>query len=153
MHGVWTKLFDDGSSETGTDFQITTGKASWTRGRLEGIKEVQLANEVLLASLSVPNSSWNQFDHFIVKVNKEQPIPIRLFRVVQAEVKEHHKGMFLLKKWNGNYIFFVSVTPLEGVDSILITDLMVGKWITLILPERGLPSMNISERGKFNGKF
>ena len=148
--GAWIKLFDDGSRELGTDHQIECGLASWSRGRLDGILEVQLANRGILASLSVPKTNWHQFDHFIAQVQVGKVVPERLFRVVQAELKAEHKGMFLLREWNGTFIYWISVEPSTKKDSVEITEEMIGKWITLVLPEFGYPYMILAERGKFN---
>lgn len=150
--GAWIKLFEDGTQEIGTDHQVEEKTASWSRGRTIGIKEVQLASRTVLASLSVPITSWHQFDHFVVEVSFDQkPKSNRVLRVVQAKILEHHVGMFILKDWNGKYVFWVSVDPNNKTEAIEITDDMKGKWVTLVLPEHGFPYMNISEKGKFNG--
>lgn len=152
MTGAWVKLFEDGSREFGTDRQISMGEASWTRGRLTNIKEVQLLDTIILASLSIPSTSWHQFDHFIVKVDFDKPMPpTKIYSIVQAEIKEHHVGLFINNLSYGPYVYYINVHNRREASSILISETMVGKWITLVLPKRGQPYVNISERGKFDG--
>lgn len=151
MVSAWTKIFEDGTKEYGTDYRISTGSASWTRGQLNNIVEVQLSNRIMLASLSVPNTSWHQFDHFIVVLDLDTSKPKRICRVVQAEIKEHHKDMFLIKDCYNKYSFSIVVTSTKNTESIQITEEMIGKWITLVIYETGEPYMNLSEKGNFYG--
>lgn len=145
--GAWVKFFEDGSHELGTDDQVNSGEASWSKGRLDSIKEVHLTNKVVLASLNVPDTIWHQFDRFSFSFDTNTSS--RLLRVVQAEIKEHHKDMFLLKEWAGKYLFWVSVENKNGIESIKITKDDIGKWITLVLPEDGHPYAVITSKGRF----
>jgi len=94
--GAWLKIFKDGTKENGSDEKITKGKASWSRGQLDNIKEVKLFNIKQEASLSIPNTSWHQFDRYQVAVTTGKQKSEITHRVVQAEIKLHHINQFVV---------------------------------------------------------
>ena len=152
--GMWQKLFSDGSSELGTDFQIQRGEASWSKGNLKDIESVQLSSNHIIACLTVPYTSWHQFDRFEVKINEGVPSSKRVYRVIQAEVKPHHVGKYLVQRDRGKQIFwvFVDLLPLPK-ESIKINPSMIGKWITVVVPERGYPYLILSSKGQIKDGY
>lgn len=148
---MWVKHFIDGTKEIGTDSDIQKKEASWSRGRLENISYVEISNKIVLASLSVPNTEWHHFDHFIVGVDLGKPSSQRVLRVIQAKIKDEHVGNLILPKWYGSYYFSVTIEKLNiNKECIPITKDMRDKWITIVFPERGAPKYLITERGRFN---
>lgn len=147
--GMWIKHFIDGTSELGTDNDIKNKEASWTKGRLKDIKSVELSNKIVLANLSVPDSEWHHFDHFVVNPELENPVSIRVLRVIQAKIQKEHIGMFVNSLVSGKFNFYFSIENEDSNNSIIITDELVDKWATVVLPERGYPQFIFSDKGKF----
>jgi len=153
--GAWLKLFNDGSHEHGSDQLIAAGKASWTNGRLSDIAEVRLTNLRQTVSLSVPDTSWHQFDRFIVELAHGTQRSQVTHRVVQAEIKASVLGQYVICSKSGSHFFWTLVGKAEATRtnsffSKLITERHVGKWLTLVLPENDYPSITFSTRGKMN---
>jgi hypothetical protein len=153
--GAWVKLFVDGSKEHGSDQEIAKGNASWSRGRLDGIREVRLFGKTQVCSLSVPNTLWHQFDRFIVVVSEGTPQPIKTHQVAQAEIKDIHVGLSLVGSNNGGCYFWTMVQDIRQSNKNsflckLIEEEDVGKWLTVVLPSRDYPRITFSTKGKIN---
>ena len=153
--GAWIKLFEDGTKEYGSDENIIKGKASWSKGQLDSIRRVTLLNSNNRASLSVPETSWHQFDRYqaVVAIGKQKSTITH--RVVQAEITLDHVGQFLVCSSTEERFFRVDVQNLKDFgenDSLhkLITKDHIGKWLTIILPEKDNPTITFSIRGKMN---
>jgi hypothetical protein len=149
----WLKIFKDNTKEYGGDEDIAKGKASWSRGKLDNIAEVRISNNRQTASLSVQETSWHQFDRLMVGVSVGTQHPTVTHRVIQAEVKPHHVGKSLICSNTGGCFFWAVVDEPNASSELFskqITEAHVGKWITLILPERDYPSIAFSVRGKMN---
>ena len=148
MIGSWIKSFVDGSIETGTDGDIEENKASWSKGRLDGIKDVLLIDGFVSCSLSLDNTSWHQFDRFIVPLEIGTNRPIRTHRVIQAEIKPHHVGKYL--NINKPCCSFFCCTLEDTVSEFQIKEKHVGKWLSVILQLRHGLSVNILNKGQIN---
>jgi hypothetical protein len=150
--GAWLKLFSDGTKEWGSDEGIDRGLASWSKGRLNEIEEVRLFHAQYVCRLSVSDTSWHQFDRFIVPIAEGTQKPYRTHRAIQAEVRTHHLGQYLMCSHSGSYYFWAIVGE-EQEDCFFskqITKHHVDRWITVVLPRGGLPFMNFSAKGKIN---
>ena len=148
MNGAWLKLFYDGTKETGTDIQIQNKEASWSCGRLTDIETVHLSHSNLVGVLSVPHTSWHQFDRFALDTSTMRQY--RLYRAVQAEIQSHHIGQYLVSQISGRFMFWAFLSNLPenyNSDIMLIDPEMVGKWITLVVPATKLPYITLSNRG------
>ena len=153
--GAWIKFFADNSLEHGRDKDISKGEASWTQGRLNDIIEVRLFNELLSCSLSALNTCWHQFDRFSVVVSEGTQQSIRTHRVVQAEIKPYHIGFLLMSSHTGGNYSWVIVQDLRHSKKAysfckLLTEKDVGKWLTLILPDKDYPRITFSTKGKMH---
>jgi len=153
--GAWLKLFTDNTKEHGSDKNIALGKASWTNGRLDNINEVRLFNHRQIASLSVPDTSWHQFDRFIAIVFPGTRTSEVTHRVIQAEIKSHHVGLSLVSSRTGDHFFWAIVQDIQNAKEIsffnkLITKEHIGKWLTVILPEKDYPAVTFSIKGKMH---
>jgi len=151
--GAWLKFFTDGSRERGADQEIAIGKASWSLGRLDNIKEVRLSNTNRVCSLSVPNTSWHQFDRFSVIVSEGTPKPTKTHQVVQAEIISQHIGLSLICSETGGHYSWTIVEDLKNIDKKYFFCKMlkkhhVGKWLTVILPYKDYPGITFSTKGK-----
>ncbi len=153
--GAWLKLFTDGTKERGSDGDITKRQASWSKGRLKDIQEVRLFNRSRACSLMVPETSWHQFDRFSVIVSEGTQQPTITHRVVQAEIKPEHVGLFLISSNSGQHFSWTVVRELKDADTNhfckLLTEKHVGKWLTVVLPERDYPGITFSTKGKMYG--
>ena len=151
--GSWLKLFADGTKEHGSDQEIARGNASWTLGRHEGIKEVRIFHKLQVCSLTVPNTSWHQFDRFSAIVSEGIAQSKRTHRVIQAEIRPHHVGLSLICSHTGGYYSWAIVQELNDSSKhqffckVLRKD-HVGKWLTVVLPDGDYPGMTFSIKGK-----
>jgi len=144
--GAWFKIFTDGSRESGTDGQIESGKASWSRGRLDSIDYVILINDVSSAILKAPDTEWHQFDRLIVGLGGQgQVTPTRVARVVQAKILPHHVGMSVVRHADTSHFDFYELY--HSNEGFLITKNYLGKWITIVVRKNSV-SINISDKGK-----
>lgn len=147
--GAWVKLFSDGTQEIGTDDDVNSGIASWSKGRLTDIREVQLTNIVTLASLSVPDTNWYQFDRYTFDIIENHAK--RIFRVIQAEIQNKHVGMWFNQSWAGKYMFWASVNgndPTAELSMCIPPDL-IGSWATIVLHEFAPPFAIFTKRGSY----
>ena len=67
MDNGWVKHFIDGTIEHGSDLLVEQGKASWSRGRLEGIDRVEIWHQGRFIAIQGPGEYW-QSDTFEVGV-------------------------------------------------------------------------------------
>jgi hypothetical protein len=145
---AWIKIFKDGSSEHGTDLEVDTGKASWTKGRLDSIVEVQISNKAIVACLTLSETEWYQFDRFIIDFDTQEKT--RVFKVIQGKITRKHVGKYLRETHINTcmYNFFLDNKTSSDRD-IFITKDMVDLWVGVSLPEIGTPCVCVSEKGKF----
>ena len=152
--GSWQKTFVDGTVEDGEDRRIAHGDASWSKGRLDDIVEVNLFEGTIFCSLAVPDTIWHQFDRFIVPASEGTHISVRIYIAVQAEIRDHHVGKYVVCKHESHFLCAIvdSCTQPETEYSYnrQITKAHVGKWVTVVLPKEGSPFMRFSIRGKIN---
>jgi hypothetical protein len=149
--GAWLKLFTDGTKESGSDQEIKWGQASWSNGRLDGIEEVRLFLGRFVCCLIVPDTTWHQFDRFIAAVAEGKQSPYRTHRVLQAKICAHHLGQYVMCSNSGGYYFWAIVGDKKDCFFIKqITEHHIDRWVTIVLPSRGFPYMNFSDKGKMN---
>lgn len=153
MDGAWVKFFTDGTQERGSDADISRGSASWTRGRLDSIEEVSITEGRISCKLKVADTEWFQFDRLAAPMAPGVHRPCRTHRVIQAKIKDHHVGLSVEGLQDGpqrRWYWLDNKSFGATVMKIALTD--VGKWITAIIPSRGIPYVVISERGKIREK-
>jgi len=152
--GAWQKIFTDGSLEDGSDEAIAKRKASWTNGRLEDIKEVKLFNNHFICSLTVPNTTWHQFDRFAVLVSEGTQFPMKLHQVVQAEITSKHVGLSLMSSNVGGSYCWILVKDSKELKNYTfcesIEEKHIGKWLSIILPRRDYPKISFLIKGKIH---
>ena len=149
--GVWIKLFEDGSSEHGSDRDIVDGKASWSRGRLVGIQSVYINDKRNACVLRMPKTEWHQYDRYLSMISPgEGQRSIRSARVVQAKIKKHHVGKSIRVANHGRSLT-VELTDKNLSSYIFITKDNIGSWVTMYTLVNGIAGVEISERGAFNG--
>jgi hypothetical protein len=156
--GLWIKTFSDNTTELGSDKDIEAGLASWSKGRLSDIKEVQLSNDRVTCRLLAPNTNWHQFDRYAAQVVVGQTStvkPVCLYRVIQAELQKHHLGNTLVCSRSGTRFYWAIVQECKVFDtpyffSKSITQPFIGQWLTIVLPKEDYPYIRFSERGKIN---
>jgi hypothetical protein len=146
---AWIKFFSDGTTEVATEASLSSGKSSWTKGRLENIKEVQLITKTIVASLSVSNTNWYQFNRHIALMQEGKVSSPSLFSVVQAEIKEDHINKYIVSKNIGNCFFYTILNDHFCKDFVKISNEDIGKWITLILPKFKKPYIVLCDKGKY----
>jgi len=153
--GGWLKLFTDGSKELGNDEAIIKKMASWSLGRQDNIKEVRLFYNQRVCSLTVPNTSWYQFDRFSVLVAEGTPKSVRTHRVIQAQICSNHVGQSIICSRTGGHYSWTVIRDLLNTDADssfcyhkLINRSHVEKWLTVVLPDKDYPGMTFTTKGK-----
>lgn len=141
--GYWVKIFDDGTTEVGTDSAIASKQASWSRGRLQDIVRVDLATRYNAATLQVGQTEWHQFDRFIATVQEGQLQSQLVYRAIQAKILPEFLGRYLISHDN-------MWTLVEHGGDLQITESLIGQWITLVMPVDKDPYITLSERGKID---
>lgn len=133
--GRWIKYFIDGAKEEGTDEDILLGKASWSRGELKDINSVHIYDSLFSSILSVPCSEWNQFDRYLAKIDSDGSQTIqRTSRVIQSKLKLEHVGSYInIFSIMTTTNVFVDKKPDKSLQSIMITEDYVDKWLTISL--------------------
>lgn len=153
--GAWTKYFIDGTIEIGSDYNISRGLASWSKGRLDNIKMVDIYENDNAAGLSISDTNWHQLDRFVAAVQPGPVFGTRTHRVVQAEIKHCHVGC-TITHWRINKYNMVKVGKTIGslVDDYSIPNVIpksaIGKWLTVVVSADGSFSYGFAEKNKFN---
>jgi hypothetical protein len=157
---TWMKIFTDGTREPGSDIDIDTGRASWSRGKLENIESCVLTGFGSQISLEIPNTDWHQFDRMEVPVATGKHESIRRGRVLQAQIKVEHVGCFIQELYTGRYLdkgdpvrkrWFSILEELEASspvnsDYIEIRPKHLDKWFTVMLDDVGI-HISFSDKG------
>lgn len=140
MSKGWIKYFTDGSIEEGFDYQIDANQASWTKGKLKNIKSVNIIGEGYNCTLEINNTEWYQFDRFITAVGSDSSS--RVLRVIQAQIKEHHIGKYLLFRSNEQYHKDILVihkskeikdlSLYKTVNYLYLDDKFLNQWISIV---------------------
>jgi len=149
--GAWLKLFEDGTSERGSDADISKGKSSWSQGCLNNIKSVQIFERRHCCVLNMPNTNWHQYDRYIAPLdNMGNNASVRIARVMQAEIKPEHigKNVFVIKSIR---TIIANLCSNVSENGILISQEHVGLWVTMYILINGQLGILISERGAFHG--
>jgi hypothetical protein len=157
--GTWIKVFEDGSTERGSDSKIANKLASWSQGRLSNIVSVQITDRMIQAVISAPKTDWHHFDRYEALISGPGVADSkRVARVVQAEVKSSHVGMYVCYNINDLKYLWVDIvnSPLLGeptnpVETMIITEEDVGKWLSVCIGHGIGCKIFLGERGKFNG--
>jgi len=149
--GVWIKLFNDGSSEHGSDSDIINKQASWSRGRLDGIESVQIFEGNVGVVLVVPNTEWYQYDRYVALLDTPGVhVPTRVARVVQALIKPEHIGKRVnFKQAIG--LFYASLEDTPSEQGLLVCKEHVGLWISIYVLINKQAGIQFCERGAFHG--
>lgn len=123
----WIKHFADGSCERGDEKDILAGTASWSKGRLDGLKKVEVVGNGCLLSLEGIGEYW-QADGYIVASGAPKPIMVKRFVQKRIEVwdkafiVQQTKNTVIIKAFDGSAINPKYIMPVLQKD--------VGCWIT-----------------------
>ena len=152
-YGCWIKIFDDNTKEHGSDSDIQAGKASWSQGRLNNIKEVLLFDNGFMIELSIPNTDWYQFDRYLAAVAIGKNVPERTHRVIQAEIKKHHVGNLLVGSIKNHTLFCYLINKDDKKEydfKVQIEEQHISKWISVVLSKhkRKMPIVLFGDKGK-----
>jgi len=151
IHGSWIKFFEDDSKEYGSDLDIQSSKASWSRGRQDKIKEVFLSDGICSLVLTVPNTNWYQFDRYITSLGIGVNTSFRTYRVIQAEIKSFHVDSYLIGFLSNQFFGWAVLSEKEDKAynycyQIQKTD--IGKWVSLSILKEGRISISFTSKGK-----
>lgn len=148
----WIKYFSDDTTEIGLDSAIKANIVSWSKGQLNNIREVKLLAGTHSCLLSVPNTKWHQFDRFIISVTEGIHKPIRTHQVIQALIEDIHLDKNIACSRGAKYSRWVAIVDDSELkeDTFLkkVNKSLIGKWITLIVPSKGLSYVVFTDKGK-----
>lgn len=153
MNGTWVKSFTDGTYEHGADKDVSKGRASWLKGRLAGIKEVEISDGYRTCKLQVEDTEWHQFDKFVVVVASESRTPTRTHRILQAKILATHIGTKVDLRTIGNMTVCKLADTQSDICKTTIQKSDVGSWLSLVLPAKDKPYIEISGRGKISERI
>lgn len=154
--GLWTKVFRDGSVEHGLDSDIDAGKASWSKGRLTDIIEVQISEKTSEGVLSVPETEWHHFDRYEAYVaGVGTASSVRIYRVIQSKILQEHLGQYICYNIDDPKFLWASIlrepSGDTNVKSLKISEDFVGQWLSLQVSATRKFGLSIGERGKLYG--
>jgi hypothetical protein len=123
--GFWVKKFIDGIDEMGSNEAIRIGRASWTRGRLHGIKTVYLTHGLITIGIS-GQGEYHQSDTYEsqVGINGSKMIARRVERKIVRT--DRHFSIFTLP--NSLHISF-NQPELPNTKIITVKKDMFDKWL------------------------
>jgi len=150
--GIWIKFFEDRTRERGSDKDISNGQASWSKGKLDNIRCVQLFEKNLCCALTVPNTEWHQYDRYMASMGAVDCTikqSFRSARVIQAKITPEHVGKSI-SCVSSTGVFLAELTC-DAKDATLIKEENVGLWITLYILANGQAGMKFCEKGAFYG--
>lgn len=135
MRDGWIKHFVDGSTETGLDNEVAAHKASWQKGRLDGLCGVELFCGKFGAKLTAGEGEWWQADTMIsrfVGVNKVGQ-RVMLSRRVQKKITDQDVGKHInMALHKGNFLTFdLTNQQSKYKTNIIIKREHISKWLTL----------------------
>ena len=142
---AWIKVFNDGTREVGTDESIRQNKASWSRGKLNDIKSVQIFEGQFGIRFTVEDTEWHQFDRFVSFLGQIGDQCNRVFRCIQAQIKQKHIGKYIIIN-KIEPVYLISLGDME--TNFKITKEYIGKWISCAILPSGKITIAISDKGR-----
>jgi hypothetical protein len=83
MNG-WTKIFTDGTTEYGSDLDVLTKKASWSRGKLDNVTAVSVQQDKYRIAISGQGEYWQSDD---LEVVLGEIVPTYVVRRIQKRIR------------------------------------------------------------------
>lgn len=134
MNG-WIKKFADGSIETGSDDLVKRKLASWSKGRLDHLVEVELHQNGFEVTLEGTGEFWQSDDYDCDVGGLTSSL---VMRRIQKKINKHDR--FLGISGYGPYknfrLFSYKINPREE-NIRRISEAMVGKWFTIEVNPQG----------------
>jgi len=138
----WIKHFVDARNEVGRDTDVMSGKASWSRGRLEGITSATLsyAGTVVV----VPGREIWQKDQYGGVVGST---PQRLSRSLGTKITQQDVGKKLYLHGTGRLeVYYLTMADIVPGDFIAVQPDHVGQWAVVTIKQSGKPVVSIEEK-------
>jgi len=142
----WIKRFVDGSWEEGKDKEVLAGRASWSRGRLEGMLRAEVHHGRYFLGICGPGEYWQSDDFSVNLSSGETQLETRR---LQRKIVLPDTNMVVQRKESELLVFvYTGSPPYMPGEFLCVSPEMLGKWLTLelnlkddslqmnILPER-----------------
>jgi len=152
------KHFNDDTNEEISDIAVKLGKASWKKGRFDGLVAVTLKHRLDDFKITIfflaEEGEWWISDTFIAKVNNPEKL---VARRIEKKIKKEDVGKFIVcTRIDTEFSVMILPVPPPGFLRVeKIKEEFVDKWIhvTLHLPEDVLfkfkePTMRITIEDK-----
>lgn len=137
----WMKFFNDGTKEKGTDADIASRSASWSRGRLKGIKAAIITYAGTI--IKVYGTDIWQKDQFVSHMN----LPGRkIARSLGVRIMYDDVGKLAYVKHEGNHVYVLDLVDKLEDHAIVIEPEDVGKWLVLKITRAGSVGLYLEEK-------
>ena len=140
LESGWTKYFNDGLSEVGSDDDVSAHKASWQCGRLEGLVSVKLQHRDTAVILKASEGNWWQSDSMVSTLRGYGNVGDTTFvtRRIEYQIVEGDIDKFVCLDSRYNKITVVVDSNLPAPsnrerEAIKLSHLHVGKWLYVSL--------------------
>lgn len=122
----WIKHFLDGKVEYGYDHLVNTKKASWSKGRLDGICAVELIVQDKSICSIVGTGQYHQSDDYEVGMISDR------YQLVTRRIQKKIETLDGFVTQNGGNVHFAFAANVYKDGEIAqITKDMIGKWLTI----------------------
>lgn len=137
----WMKFFTDGTKEKGTDADVATRRASWSRGRLDGITYAILSFAGVV--IRVDGTDIWQKDQYVAS----STLPSRrVARSLGVRIMPEDVGKKAYAKHEGNRVYKLELADKVDGNSLLITPEMEGHWLVLKMSRVGTLALVAEEK-------
>lgn len=130
-HDGWVKIFTDGTVEEGYDYLVNAGLASWSKGRLHGIKSVQLQHGHRLITID-GDGEFLQSDTLEATFPRNEGVIVK--RTLYKKIHEDDRWMTISQvfgrvdcKFHKNFTMNAIPVPSQNVGRWFILDLEPSK--------------------------
>ena len=137
----WMKFFHDGTKEKGTDADIANRSASWSRGRLKGIKSVIITYAGTIVRV-YGTDIW-QKDQYVSHMHLPGR---RIARSLGVRIVHDDVGKLAYIKHEGNNVYVLDLVDKLEDHAITIAPEDEGKWLVLKITRVGSVGLYLEER-------
>ena len=143
----WIKHFVDTRNETGKDADLMSGKASWAKGRLEGLRAATLsfAGSIIKVDAMNPGAEIWQKDQFIAGVGSNLSTQ-RIARSLGLKVTEHDVGKCAYIHHEGHQVYRLCIEQNAPDKYMVLLERDIGSWLVLKISRVGTVGLLIGER-------
>jgi hypothetical protein len=143
----WIKHFVDARNETGKDADLLSGKASWTKGRLDGLRAATLsfAGTIIKVDAMNPGAEIWQKDQFVVGVGSKLPTE-RIARSLGLKLTKYDVDKCAYVHDEGHQVYSLRIKQNPPGNYMVLSEKDIGSWLILKISRVGTVGLLIGER-------